>query len=124
VDARHGFALDRAGTATYAVVTSDNGHTWRTSGPALVVHAAQGPLEVCEIGAVNTHLFFAGGAEAADVTSDGGKHWFRSPLPGGVIAIVEHGRGLAAVVESGSPASNLVYVTTDGGKHWIYAPHL
>ncbi len=45
VDPRHGFALADYGQATYPAASTDGGRTWRTSGPALVVHAAQAPLE-------------------------------------------------------------------------------
>jgi photosystem II stability/assembly factor-like uncharacterized protein len=127
VDGRHGFALDSSGQATYAAATSDGGRIWRTSSPALVLHAAQAPLEVSEIGAVSTRLYFAGGAEAVDVTPDGGRHWYRSLLPGAVLAVFQSGmgQGLAAIVESleGEPA-NWVYLSTDGGRHWRYEPKL
>jgi hypothetical protein len=127
VDARHGFALADIGQATYPAATSDGGHTWRTSGPALVVHAAKAPLEVSEIGAVNRRLYFAGGeAQAIDVTPDGGRHWYQALLPGGVIAVVGRGIDLVAVVEGGesSPPTNWVYVSTDGGRRWTYEEQL
>jgi hypothetical protein len=127
VDARHGFALADVGQATYPAATSDGGHTWRTSGPALVVHAAKAPLEVSEIGAVSRRLYFAAGeAQAVDVTPDGGRHWYQALLPGGVIAVVGRGVGLVAVVEGGesSPPTNWVYVSTDGGRRWTYEEQL
>jgi photosystem II stability/assembly factor-like uncharacterized protein len=130
VDSRHGVALDGAGQATYAVATTNGGRTWRTSSPALVVHAAQGPLEVGEIGAVSARLYFAYGAEAADVTADGGKHWYRTVFPGGVVSVFVFSGltqlELAAVVESNetSPTSNWVYVTTDAGMYWSYDEHM
>ena len=128
VDARHGFALDAAGQATYAVATSDGGRTWRTSSPALVVHAAQAPLEVSEIGAVSSRVYFASGAEAADVTPDAGRHWYRALFPGAVLSVFQRGPGLglAALVEgSGTSVPNdWVYVSADGGRHWRYEERL
>ena len=44
------------------MATSDGGKTWKTDGPALHLHAAQAPLAVVFIGALNRKTVFAWGA--------------------------------------------------------------
>jgi photosystem II stability/assembly factor-like uncharacterized protein len=123
LDATHGFALADTGGAQYPAVTVDGGRTWRTNGPALHVNAAQAPLSVIDVGAANRHTFFAfGGGQVADVTSDGGKHWWQAFLGDDVLAVVSFGNRLIAVAQdatgNGSTAQTVVYVSRDGGRHW------
>lgn len=123
----HGFGLASVGGADYPVETTDGGKTWRTSGPAVHLDAAQAPLAVTVAGAANLHTFFACcDAQVVDSTGDGGKHWWRAFLgdvvlsvrgrPGGeLIAFAQ-----AAANSSGSQAVTWVYVSRDGGHHWHY----
>ncbi|HXB65857.1 MAG TPA: hypothetical protein VNV42_13395 [Solirubrobacteraceae bacterium] len=123
VDPRHGFALADYGQATYPAASTNGGRTWHTSGPALVVHAAQAPLEVEELTAINTSRYFAtGNSQAVDATADGGRNWYRTVFPGELIAVVWRATGLTAVVAGGTGATptNWVYVSTDGGRRWRY----
>jgi hypothetical protein len=124
VDTQHGFTLAAIGQAQYPAATVDGGRTWRTSGPALHVNAAQAPLAVTEVGALSRRVYFAGGdGEAVDATPDGGKHWYRALFNGGVIAVRGRGERILAVIASNeaSKATNIwVYSSSDGGAHWHY----
>ncbi len=121
-DARHGFALASSNDADYPVATTDGGETWKTNGPALHVHAAQAPLAVVFIGAVNRKTVFAwGGGQVIDTTNDGGKHWYRSLfVAGSPVAVVQNlNRHLLGFVGSFT-ASTWQYVSRDGGRTWHY----
>jgi hypothetical protein len=126
VDALHGFALVNVGGAQYPAASVNAGGTWRVSGPALHLNAAQAPLVVCEVGALSRRIYFADGCggEAVDTTGDGGRHWWRAFFGGGVQAVVGSGSRLVAFVaaDSGgdSTAVTWVYVSSDGGRHWHY----
>jgi len=133
VDARHGFALASLGQAQYPAATQDGGRTWRIDGPALHLNAAQAPLVVLSVGAASKRTWFAfggpGGGQAVDVTSDGGKHWWRAILGEVVLAVVAEEDGkLFAVAQgaggSGGTAVNWVYASSDGGRHWRYDDRL
>jgi photosystem II stability/assembly factor-like uncharacterized protein len=127
VDSRHGFALANSGEAQYPAATDDGGRTWRISGPALHVNAAQGPLVVSEVGALSRQIYFAaGGGEVVDTTPDGGHHWYRAFFSGGLIGVVPSGNRLIAIVatEAQTPPGTLIYVSTDGGRHWHHEPSL
>jgi hypothetical protein len=120
-DAKHGFALASVGGADYPVATADRGRTWRTYGPALHLHAAQAPLAVEFIGAVNRHTVFAwGGGQVIDTTSDGGRHWYSALFTnGGPVAVVRAPGGqLLAFVASFNGATTWKYVSNDGGRTW------
>jgi hypothetical protein len=122
-DAKHGFALTSAGEADYAVATTDGGKTWKTDGPALHLHAAQAPLAVAFIGAVNRRTVFAwGGGQVIDATRDGGKNWYSALFAdGGPVAVVPSLQGhLLAFVGSSSGAGTWQYVSKDGGRTWHY----
>jgi hypothetical protein len=127
VNADDGFALASTTDAQYPAATTDGGKTWSTDGPALHVNAAQAPLSVHWVGAANVRTVFAyGGGQAVDVTSDGGKHWWRALLGDSVDAVVPGaGKRLDAFVQAatGTGSSKVVdwtYVSTDGGRHWHY----
>jgi photosystem II stability/assembly factor-like uncharacterized protein len=122
-DANHGFALASPSEADYAVATTDGGKTWRTDGPALHLHAAQAPLAVVYIGAVNRKTVFAwGGGQVIDTTRDGGKSWYSALFTdGGPVAVVpEPGGHLLAFVGSFSGTPTWQYVSRDGGRTWHY----
>jgi hypothetical protein len=120
-----GFALADVGGAQYPAASVNGGRTWKTNGPALHLNAAQAPLVVVDVGALNAHTFYAfGGGQVVDVTSDGGATWWRAILGDVVLAVVPQvvGGGLVAVAQNatggGSNATTVVYVSTDGGRHW------
>jgi hypothetical protein len=122
-DARHGFALASIDDGQFPAATADGGRTWRVNGPVLHENAAQAPLSVNEVGIANRRTYFAfGGGQVVDVTSDGGRHWFRAILGDVVVAVAAPGDGrliaFAQVAGSGSRANTVVYVSRDGGRHW------
>jgi hypothetical protein len=130
VNGSDGWALAAGETAQYAATTTNGGKTWRIASPALHVDAAQAPLSVSQIGASRPDVAYAfGSAQVADVTSDGGKHWYRALWQGTVMAVVP-GFGshqLLAFVDGGASASGpsgptWQYSSTDGGKTWKLAP--
>jgi hypothetical protein len=121
VDSRDGFALASVGQAQYPAASVDAGRTWRVSGPALHLNAAQAPLAVCEVGALSRRIYFADGCgEVVDATNDGGAHWWRAVFGGTVLGVVGSGARLTAFVagEGSTGAGALVYASGDGGRHW------
>jgi hypothetical protein len=122
-DGKHGFALASLPGADYPVATADGGKTWRTDGPALHLHAAQAPLAVTFVGAVNRKTLFAwGGGQVIDATSDGGKHWYSALFTqGSPVAVVDDLQGqLLAFVASLSGPGTWKYLSRDGGRTWHY----
>ncbi|MGZ4188140.1 MAG: hypothetical protein ACXVUE_12870 [Solirubrobacteraceae bacterium] len=119
-DGKHGFALASPASADYPVATSDGGKTWKTDGPALHLHAAQGPLAVAFIGAASRKTLFAwGGGNVIDATSDGGKHWYRALFQGSPVAVVADFEGhLLAFVTPFTGAGTWQYLSKDGGRTW------
>jgi hypothetical protein len=125
INRQHGFALAGIGQAQYPAASNDGGKTWRVSGPALHLDAAQAPLVVEQVGALSQRVYFAFGGEAVDTTNDGGSRWWRAFLGGSVEAVVPSaGRLLAFVLAPGGSPSTLVYASSDGGRHWHYQSHL
>jgi hypothetical protein len=122
-DATHGFALVDKGQAQYPAATTNGGRTWKTDGPALHLDAAQAPLAVSNIGAASRRTIFAwGSGQAVDVTSDGGRQWYRAMFQGLPVAVAKNPQGhLVAFVDSSGHGSGGVtsqYVSKDGGKSW------
>jgi photosystem II stability/assembly factor-like uncharacterized protein len=121
VDSHHGVALAGVGQAQYPVATRDAGRTWRTSGPALHLDAAQAPLAVREIGALSRKVYFAAGSgEVVDATPDGGKHWYQTLFGGGVVGVIAANGELLALISGNEPATgtSALYGSTDGGRTW------
>ena len=120
-----GWKLAAGTQAQYAANTTDGGKTWRIASPALHVNAAQAPLAVTQLGAMSPKVAYAfGSGQVADVTSDGGKHWYQALFQGTVAAVVpgEFGKQLAAfVVGFSSSSPTLQYVSKNGGKTWKLA---
>jgi hypothetical protein len=126
VDGTHGFALANVGNAQYPAATVNGGRTWRVNGPALHLNAAQAPLSVCEVGALDRRNYWADGCggQVVDTTNDGGKHWWRSLFEGGVLSVVSSGGRLLVFVESftptGTSATIQAYASTDKGRNWHF----
>jgi hypothetical protein len=124
VDSSHGFALANVSEAQYPAVTLNGGKTWRVNGPALHLNAAQAPLVVCEVGALDRRSYWAEGCggQVVDTTNDGGRHWWRSLFEGGVLSVVSSGGRLLVFLESftqGSASATIqVYASTDKGRSW------
>jgi hypothetical protein len=130
VNANVGWALAAGQQAQYAATTTNGGKTWTIASPALHVDAAQAPLSVTQLGATSAKVAYAfGSGQVADVTSDGGKHWYRALWDGTVMAVVP-GIGthqLLAFVDGGASASGpsgpvRQYASSNGGKTWKLSP--
>jgi hypothetical protein len=121
-NATRGVALATAGQADYAVATTDGGRTWKTAGPALHLHAAQAPLAVIFIGAVNARTVYAwgGGGQVVDTTNDGGKTWYRALFTSGSpVAVVHDPAGhLLAFIQSFNGKNAVEYISKNGGRTW------
>jgi hypothetical protein len=129
VNAQDGFALAAGEQAQYAAATTNGGKTWTIVSPALHVDALQAPLSVTQMGAASTKVAYAfGSGQVADVTGDGGKHWYRALFQGTVMAIVPgFSHQLIAFVDgfgsgSGLNGPTLQYVSKNAGKTWTYSP--
>jgi hypothetical protein len=131
VNDKDGFSLafiSAGGGATYPAATTNGGKTWRIDGPHFHVNGANAPNVVTQLGAASPATFFAyggpGGGNSVNVTTDGGKHWWRVYLPGTPLAIVDghvsNSGALIAFVQPG-PAQLWTYVSTDGGRHWHHS---
>jgi hypothetical protein len=130
VNANTAWAFASTNQAQYAAITTNGGTTWRTASPALHVNAAQAPLSVTQIGARSPKVAYAYGAgQVADVTSDGGKHWYRALFEGTDMAVVP-GIGssqLLTFVDAGASSSGpsgpvWQYASSNGGKTWKLSP--
>ena len=82
-----------------------------------------------QIGAASPATYFAyggpggGNSVNVNVTTDGGKHWWRAYLPGIPVAIVySHvtNTGQLVSLDEYGPARFLVYVSSDGEHCWKY----
>jgi hypothetical protein len=131
VNAHDGFALAAVGEAQYPAETADGGAVWKTFGPALHLNAAQAPLAVTEVGAANAHtVYYYGSGQAVDVTSDGGKTWWRTFCSELSLAVVPGvGHRLVWITQdgvgaNGDKAVTWPYVSTDGGRVWHYTTAL
>ena len=125
VSSTHGFALWMDLQHSYPAGTTDGGRTWRIDGPVFHVDAAQGPLAVTEMGAMQPDTAFSWGPGAPVVytTSDGGAHWWSAFLGDGALALAGNVTGeLTAVVASDYAIDGTyrteVYQSSDGGHHW------
>jgi hypothetical protein len=126
---RTGFAvtdLQYAGNATYPLATANGGRTWRTAGPALHLPAAQAPLAVDQAGVAGSRTWFAWCAACntvIDATSDGGRRWWRTFMPGNVLSVVggpSARNGLSAVVEGGARGARVWVYTSRDGRRWTF----
>jgi hypothetical protein len=131
VSAQVGFALGAVGEAQYPAESIDGGASWKTFGPALHVDAAQAPLSVTEVGALNKRtVYFYGAGQVVDVTGDGGKQWWQAVGPELSLAVVPTFSGrLVWLVQDGvgTNGTNAVtwqYVSSNGGKVWHYTTAL
>lgn len=136
VNAHVGFALAYVGQAQYPARSTDGGATWRTFGPAIHVNATEAPLTVTDVGAANARtVYYYYGGWAIDVTSDGGKTWWRTLCSELSLAVVPAGNGRLLWItqdstynkSTGLPDNHAVtwpYVSTDGGRVWHYTTAL
>jgi hypothetical protein len=125
----HGKPDHRAATDAQAGVQAEE-LAWKTASPALHLDAAQAPLSVTQIGARSPKVAYAfGSGQVADVTSDGGKHWYRALFNGTDMAVVPGfgSKQLLTFVDAGSSSSGpsgpvWQYASSNGGKTWKLSP--
>jgi hypothetical protein len=133
-DSRHGFTLARIGaSATYPAATADGGRTWRIDGAVLPVPASGDPGVVTEPGVAGPRTYFVavgiGGLTVIEVTTDAGKRWWRTLLPGGPVFVGAFDGELTAIVtNSGSirpgVAETFLAYRSKTGRRWTYADSL
>ncbi|MDQ6779065.1 MAG: hypothetical protein M3256_25250 [Actinomycetota bacterium] len=128
-DSRHGYALAFITSGTYPATTIDGGKTWRVDGPAFHIDAAQGGLGVGEMGVASDRIAFAWGGVAPDsvidLTTDGGKHWWRAFLPGFVLFVAHEGGTVVANVDGSMKQGRVTHTGlwaygTKNGRIWTY----
>jgi hypothetical protein len=129
VNAHDGFALAAVGEAQYPAETTDGGASWSTFGPALHLNAAQAPLSVTSVGAANAHtVYYYGSGQAVDVTSNGGRTWWRTFCSELSLAVVPGASGRLVWITQDSPTGGAAltwpYESTDGGRVWHYTTAL
>jgi hypothetical protein len=132
-DREHGYALAFIGNGTYPAGTVDGGKTWRVDGPALHIDAAQGPLGVGEMGVASDRVAFAWGGvtpdAVIDITTDGGRQWWRAFLPGLVLFVGHEGGTVVAnvygsVTQGRTTHTGLWAYGTTTGRRWTYVNSL
>ena len=133
-DGVHGYALAFIDSETYPAATVDSGKTWRVDGPVFHIPAAQGAVAVGAMGVASAGTAFAWGGvipnTVVDVTTDGGKHWWQSFLPGSVLFVGQGGPGellanvYGRVTMDGTTHTGLWAYRTTTGRRWTYAYHL
>ncbi len=102
-DARHGFTVaSMSGSETYPAVTVDGGRTWRIDGPVLPALPSGGPAVISQPGIAGPRTYFVSegidGITVVDVTTDAGKRWWRTLLPGGPVFVGAYDGELTAIV--------------------------
>jgi hypothetical protein len=132
-DGEHGYALAFIGNDTYPAATMDAGRTWRVDGPVLHMNAAQGGVGVGEMGVASAEIAFAwGGATpdtVVDITTDGGKQWWRAFLPGLVLFVGHEGGTVIANVYGSVKERQTTHTAvwaygTKTGRRWTYVNSL
>ncbi len=128
-DARHGFTLASIDYETYPAATIDGGRTWRIDGPGMPIPAAQGPQAASQPGVAGPNTYFAAdgleGTTVVEVTTDAGRHWWQTFLPGGVVFVGAFDGELTAIiaVPTGDPQSAGVEFWayhSKSGRRWDY----
>lgn len=129
-DADHGYTLVLVDGITYPARSVDGGKTWRIDGPGLHSTAAQGGLGVGEIGVASASSAFAWGGitpdAVIDVTTDAGRHWWRSILPGSVLSVGREDKMIVAnvygAIRQGKTTHAAILIYRLNSHHgWTYA---
>jgi hypothetical protein len=128
-DARHGFTLASIdGTETYPAATVDGGRTWRIDGPLLPTAASAGSGVVSQPGIAGPRTYFVsegiGGITVVEVTTDAGKRWWQTLLPGGAVFVGAFDGELTAIVAGGAsrPGVQETFLAYHSrtGRRWTY----
>jgi hypothetical protein len=129
-DARHGFTLaSMSGSETYPAATVDGGRTWRIDGPVLPALPSGGPAVISQPGIAGPRTYFVsegvGGITVVDVTTDAGKRWWRTLLPGGPVFVGAYEGELTAIVASSTidrPDAQETFWAfhSKTGRRWTY----
>jgi hypothetical protein len=116
--------------ATYPVLSTDGGTTWRIDGPLFSVDAADAGNITSSIGALRSHgaYFWGRLGNAVKVTTDEGKHWWVTGFGAGVYK-VSASHGTLRTVALGNEVSctdfqAFLYVSTDSGRTWNFRGQL
>ena len=126
---RDGFGLGGQPGTTYPIATVDGGKTWRTSGPLLYIPAVHAAVAVNEAGMSGPRFWYAWGhgLTVIDVTTDAGKSWWQTFLPGRVLTVyadqISRCNRLIALIQPLTKRTHppLWTYASANGRHWTYA---
>jgi hypothetical protein len=127
-DTRHGFTLARIdGTETYPAATVDGGRTWRIDG-SLLPAASAGSGVISQPGIAGPRTYFVsegiGAMTVVEVTTDAGKRWWQTLLPGGAVFVGAFDGELTAIVAGGvsRPGVQETFLAYHSrtGRRWTY----
>lgn len=129
-DARHGFTVaSMSGSETYPAATVDGGRTWRIDGPVLPALPSGGRAVISQPGIAGPRTYFVsegvGGITLVDVTTDAGKRWWRTLLPGGPVFVGAYDGELTAIVANSTidrPDAQETFGAfhSKTGRRWTY----
>ena len=129
-DARHGFTVaSMNGSENYPAATADGGRTWRIDGPVLQAPPSGGPGVTSQPGIAGPRTYFVseaiGGITVVEVTTDAGKRWWRTLLPGGPVFVGAYDGELTAIVASSTidrPDAQETFWAfhSKTGRRWTY----
>ncbi len=128
-DARHGFTLASIdGSETYPAATADGGRTWRIDGPLLPAPPSGGLGVISQPGIAGPRTYFVsegiGGITVIEVTTDAGKRWWQTLLPGGVVFVGAFDGELTAIVAGDATRPDvqerLLAYHSRTGRRWTY----
>ena len=81
--------------------SSDSGRTWHIAGPILHIDAAQGAIAVNTPGVAGPGFYYAWGNgynNIVDATTDAGRRWWQTSLPGAVLSVTTETSTTGALV--------------------------
>jgi hypothetical protein len=132
-DPEHGFALANVSYETYPAATVDGGRTWRTDGPFFPIPIIQARGAAQQSGSAGPRTYFASqglqGVTVVEGTTDAGKRWWQTVLPGGAVYVGAFEGELTAIVAGTSGDAQEPSVTfwafhSKTGEHWTYDDNL
>jgi hypothetical protein len=110
--------------ATYPVISTDSGGSWRVDGPRFHINAADGPDQTGSIGVLGPDGAYAWGegGNVVKVTTDGGMQWWETGFSYGVKSVNLTDKTLSVIALGNQTSNGLCedfrYVSNDAGRTW------